>query len=115
MIPGSGLTTTKAPYIENAVRNGEMYIEQPYELYSQANHDAWQRLYARMQERWVRYANPRFLDGLATLCFEATRVPRFWPSTRTTPISRPCGCQSRHGGRERRGGPQQGAVLSPIP
>ncbi len=76
LAPGSGLTTTKAPYIENAVRNGEMYIEQPYELYSQANHDAWQRLYARMQERWVRYANPRFLDGLATLCFEATRVPR---------------------------------------
>jgi len=73
---GQGLTTTKAPYIENAVQNGEMYIDQPYELYSAENHDAWQRLYARMHDRWVRYANPRFLDGLATLCFEATRVPR---------------------------------------
>jgi phenylalanine-4-hydroxylase len=76
LIPGQGLTTTKAPYIENAVRNGEMYIEQPYELYSDENHDVWQRLYARMQDRWARYADPRFLDGLSTLCFEATRVPR---------------------------------------
>ena len=73
---GQGLTTTKAPYIENAARNGEMYIDQPYELYSAENHDAWRRLYARMHDRWIRYANPRFLDGLATLCFEATRVPR---------------------------------------
>ena len=76
MIAGQGLTTTKAPYIENAVSNGEMYIEQPYELYSEANHEVWQRLYARMQDRWTRYANPRFLDGLATLCFEPTHVPR---------------------------------------
>ncbi|HYW30296.1 MAG TPA: phenylalanine 4-monooxygenase [Gemmatimonas sp.] len=75
MVAGQGLTTTKAPYIENAVANGEMYITQPYELYSADNHDAWQRLYARMQDRWMRYANPRFLDGLATLCFDATRVP----------------------------------------
>ena len=73
---GQGLTTTKAPYIENAVRHGEMYIAQPYELYSQENHDVWQRLYARMQDRWSRYANRKFMDGLATLCFEATRVPR---------------------------------------
>ncbi len=76
LVPGQGLTTTKAPYIENAVTHGEMYIEQPYELYSADNHDARQRLYARMQDRWQRYANPRFLDGLATLCFEATHVPR---------------------------------------
>lgn len=75
-LTGEGLTTTRAPFIERAVRNGEMFIEQPYERYSRGNHDVWQRLYARMQERWVRYANPRFLDGLATLCFEATRVPR---------------------------------------
>jgi phenylalanine-4-hydroxylase len=71
-----GLTTTKAPYIEQAVLNGEMYIEQPYELYSAENHDTWQRLYARMQALWHRHANRRFLDGLDTLCFEATRVPR---------------------------------------
>ena len=74
--PGEGLTTTKAPYIERAVHNGEMYIDQPWELYSDANHDVWQRLYARMQEHWYRYANARFLDGLATLSIDATRVPR---------------------------------------
>lgn len=76
VVPGQGLTTTKAPYIEQAVANGEMYIEQPYELYSNDNHETWRRLYARMQERWSQYANPRFLDGLATLCFDATQVPR---------------------------------------
>lgn len=73
---GIGLTTTKAPYIEQAVANGEMYITQPYELYSAENHDTWQRLYARMQGLWQRHANRRFLDGLDTLCFEATKVPR---------------------------------------
>ncbi len=73
---GMGLTTTKAPYIEQAVSNGEMYIEQPYELYSADNHATWQRLYARMQENWGRFANQRFLDGLETLCFEPTHVPR---------------------------------------
>jgi len=76
LVAGQGLTTTRAPYIENAVANGEMYITQPYELYSADNHDAWRRLYARMQERWARYANVRFLDGLDTLCFDATQVPR---------------------------------------
>ncbi len=76
IVAGQGLTTTRAPYIENAVANGEMYIEQPYELYSADNHEAWTRLYARMQDRWMRYANPRFLEGLETLCFDATRVPR---------------------------------------
>ncbi len=73
---GQGLTTTKAPYIEQAVANGEMYIEQPYTLYSPENHDTWRRLYARMQERWERYANPRFMDGLATLKFDQAQVPR---------------------------------------
>ena len=34
-----GLTTTKAPFIERAQKNGELYIEQPYELYSEENHD----------------------------------------------------------------------------
>ena len=75
-VAGEGLTTTRAPYIENAVRNGEMYIVQPYVLYSAANHDVWQRLYARMREHWMRYANARFLDGLDALCIDATRVPR---------------------------------------
>jgi phenylalanine-4-hydroxylase len=71
-----GLTTTKAPYIEAAQQDGQLYIAQPYELYSAANHDAWRRLYARMGERWARYANHRFLQGIETLCLSPERVPR---------------------------------------
>jgi phenylalanine-4-hydroxylase len=71
-----GLTTTKAPYIEQAQRDGQLYIQQPYELYSDANHDAWRRLYARMGDRWQQYANPRFLQGIDNLCLAPDRVPR---------------------------------------
>jgi phenylalanine-4-hydroxylase len=71
-----GLTTANAPFIEAAQLRGDLYIEQPYELYSQANHDTWSRLYARMQPRWERYANARFLEGLATLKLDPARVPR---------------------------------------
>ena len=44
-----GLTTTRAPFIEQAQAEGELYIHQPYELYSEDNHDAWRRLFARMK------------------------------------------------------------------
>jgi phenylalanine-4-hydroxylase len=71
-----GLTTTQAPFIEQARAGGETYIEQPYELYSAENHEAWRRLYARMEERWQRYANAHFLKGIDNLCLDATRVPR---------------------------------------
>ena len=72
----SGLTTTKAPFIEQAQHEGRLYIHQPYELYSDANHDAWRRLFARMEDRWRRYANARFLQGIDSLCLEPLRVPR---------------------------------------
>ncbi len=72
----AGLTTTKAPFIEQAQANGELYIHQPYELYSEANHEAWRRLYARMVDRWRRYANERFLEGIDNLCLDAARIPR---------------------------------------
>jgi phenylalanine-4-hydroxylase len=75
-VPAAGLTTTQAPFIEQAQANGELYIHQPYELYTDANHDAWRQLYARMEDRWRRYANPRFLEGIGSLCLDATRVPR---------------------------------------
>ena len=71
-----GLTTTQAPFIEQAQAEGRLYIDQPYELYSEANHDVWRRLYARMGERWQQYANHRFLEGLETLCLDPERVPR---------------------------------------
>ncbi len=62
-----GLTTTKAPFIEKARANGEIYIRQPYELYSEENHRTWQQLFARMRDRWRRYANDRYLMGLDRL------------------------------------------------
>jgi phenylalanine-4-hydroxylase len=71
-----GLTTTKAPFIEQAKAEGRLYIEQPYELYSAANHDAWRRLYSRMHDRWQKYANDRFLQGVQNLCLNPERVPR---------------------------------------
>src|SRR5688572_29725132 len=71
-----GLTTTKAPFIEAARHDGRMFIEQPYELYSAENHETWRRLFARMRERWERYATQRFLDGVASLALDDTRVPR---------------------------------------
>jgi phenylalanine-4-hydroxylase len=73
---GTGLTTTKAPFIEQAQQEGRLYIHQPYELYSEANHYAWSKLFSRMEDRWRRYANPRFLQGIDSLCLEPTRVPR---------------------------------------
>jgi len=71
-----GLTTTRAPFIEQARHDGQLYIEQPYELYSADNHEAWRRLYDRMLPRWERYANPRFLQGISNLCLDPARVPR---------------------------------------
>jgi phenylalanine-4-hydroxylase len=72
----AGLTTTKAPFIEQAQLEGRLYIHQPYELYSEANHEAWRKLFARMEDRWRRYANHRFLQGIDSLCLEPNRVPR---------------------------------------
>lgn len=71
-----GLTTTKAPYIEEAQRKGELYIEQPYELYNEENHNSWRQLYSRMTDRWQQYGNQRFLQGLDTLCLNPDAVPR---------------------------------------
>jgi phenylalanine-4-hydroxylase len=72
----AGLTTTRAPFIEQAQSEGRLYIEQPYHLYTDANHDVWRRLYARMRERWERYANARYLQGLETLRLDPDHVPR---------------------------------------
>lgn len=71
-----GLTTTRAPFIEQKQASGELYITQPYELYSAENHEAWRRLFARMQPRWERYANAKFREGIANLCLDPERVPR---------------------------------------
>jgi phenylalanine-4-hydroxylase len=71
-----GLTTTKAPFIENARSRGDLFITQPYDQYSEENHQSWRNLYARMGERWEKYANHRFLEGLDSLGLNGERVPR---------------------------------------
>jgi phenylalanine-4-hydroxylase len=71
-----GLTTTKSPFIEQAQRNGEIYIQQPYELYSEENHETWRRLYDRMKPRWEKYANPRFMEGVNNLALDPSQMPR---------------------------------------
>jgi phenylalanine-4-hydroxylase len=71
-----GLTTTCSPFIEAAQASGELFIHQPYELYTEENHRAWESLFARMQSRWAAFANPSFLAGIETLCLPADRVPR---------------------------------------
>jgi phenylalanine-4-hydroxylase len=76
MLQTAGLTTTQAPFIEEARERGELYITQPYELYSDENHRAWARLYSRMVPRWERYANRRFCEGLAKLNLDRGRIPR---------------------------------------
>ncbi len=72
----SGLTTSEAPFIEQARHSGELYIEQPYDLYTEENHAAWRRLYSRMLPRWERYANRHFQAGLDSLCLSHERVPK---------------------------------------
>jgi phenylalanine-4-hydroxylase len=71
-----GLTTTKAPFIEQAQASGQLYIHQPYEQYNDDNHEAWRRLYSRMADRWRRYANHRFLQGIDRLCLDPQKTPR---------------------------------------
>src|SRR5580765_5212271 len=71
-----GLTTGEASFIEDARTHGDLYIRQPYELYSPANHQAWSSLYQRLEPRWERYANRHFLDGIGALCLPMDRIPR---------------------------------------
>ncbi|REJ68176.1 MAG: phenylalanine 4-monooxygenase [Planctomycetota bacterium] len=71
-----GLTTTEAPFIENAQRNGELFIQQPYELYSDENQDTWQRLYRLIHPKWERYAAAEFLAGVEKLRLGPDAIPR---------------------------------------
>lgn len=71
-----GLTTTRAPFIEQAVRQGETFIRQPYELYSPENQETWRRLYARIGSRWRKYANRKFLEGVDNLALDPNAVPK---------------------------------------
>ena len=71
-----GLTTTKAPFIEDARKEGEIFIRQPYELYSEDNQETWRRLYARIRPLWEKYSNPKFMEGVANLMLSPDAIPR---------------------------------------
>jgi phenylalanine-4-hydroxylase len=71
-----GLTTTQAPFIEQAQKSGQVFIQQPYELYSEANQEAWRRLYTRIKPGWRHYANDAFLRGIDSLCLDPDRIPK---------------------------------------
>ncbi len=71
----SDLTTAQAPFIEKAQQDGQLFIRQPYELYSERNHEAWRKLYGRMIPRWDRYANDAFQRGIQALCLNSDQVP----------------------------------------
>jgi len=73
---GIGMTTTESPFIERAQAEGQLYIDQPYGLYSDENHEAWRQLYHRMLPRWEQYANEHFLRGIENLCLDPNRVPK---------------------------------------
>jgi phenylalanine-4-hydroxylase len=75
-IADTGLTTTKAPFIENAQQQGRIFIHQPYELYSEENQETWRRLYQRIRPKWERYANRKFMDGVENLMLDPNRIPR---------------------------------------
>lgn len=75
-VVGRDLTTGRAEFIERAQTRGELFIEQRYELYSEANQETWRRLYRALAGRWERHAHPRFLDGVARLGLDPDRIPR---------------------------------------
>lgn len=70
-----GLTTTQAPFIENTQKAGQIFIHQPYDLYNEDNQEAWRQLYALLQPKWKRFANAKFLQGIASLCLKPDRIP----------------------------------------
>ncbi len=75
-ITATGLTTGQAPFVEEARSRGDLYISQPYDLYSPENHEAWRQLYKRIRPRWERYANEHFLKGIEALNLPPDRIPR---------------------------------------
>ncbi len=74
--PQLGLTTTKSPFIENAQAQGQLFIEQPYELYSEENQETWQRCYQAIRPKWSKYANSRFMTGVENLMLTPDAIPR---------------------------------------
>lgn len=72
----SGLTTTKAPFIEEARHRGELFIRQPYELYNEDNQQAWKKLFTLLKPKWEQYANDKFLEGIRLLNMDQHQIPK---------------------------------------
>ena len=53
-----------------------MYIRQPYERYTEEDHQVWRTLYARMLPRWELYANEHYRRGIDSLCLDPFRIPK---------------------------------------
>ncbi len=70
------LTTGRADFIEQARDRGDLFIRQPYDLYSETNQATWRRLYRALAGEWTRYAHPRFRDGVRRLALDPDRIPR---------------------------------------
>jgi phenylalanine-4-hydroxylase len=71
-----GLTTAEAPFIEQARSHGQLFIDQPYDLYSEENHATWRALFSRLRPRWEKYGNDAFLRGVSALSLDPMRVPK---------------------------------------
>jgi phenylalanine-4-hydroxylase len=76
VVAHNGLTTRHADFIEHERQEGHIFIDQPWELYSGENHQAWQKLFTRLRPRWTRYANDHFLAGIDALALDPTHIPR---------------------------------------
>ena len=69
------LTTTKATFIEEAVKKDQLFITQPYHLYSDENQLAWQSLWQKLLPKWKIFANTKFLEGVRLLNLRGDRIP----------------------------------------
>lgn len=70
-----GLTTTKAPFIEQARLSHQLFIHQPYECYNGDNQEAWKKLYTLLTPKWEKYASIRFLEGVKKLNLGGDKIP----------------------------------------
>ncbi len=53
-----------------------LFTEQDYGRYTESGHEAWRKLYSRMEPLWERYAPRPFLEGVEILQLDKGRVPR---------------------------------------
>ena len=74
-MPKSGLTTGRAPFVEEASNRGDLYITQPYGCIPRKTTKLATPFRAHTP-RWQQFANDHFLHGIEALNLPADRVPR---------------------------------------